>query len=321
MSSKTVLKRHTMPVILGAAALALAHLNIAAAAPKTTASYSNNTLTVYGQPASTVGVGEKYVFKPQVNRYSRKLRFSVTNKPSWLSFASSDGTLYGVPRGSNVGTYKNITISVTDGRRTATLAPFAITVTDTSTSPTPTPTPTNTPPTISGTPVTVINSGQTYSFKPSALDANGDPLNFSISGKPSWAAFNTATGALTGTPAYANAGTYSNIVISVSDGQATTSLSAFSLTVNQVASGRATVSWTPPITNTDGSALTNLAGYRVTYGTSASALTTTATVSNPSLSNTLIEDLAPGTWYFAVKAYTSTGTESEISTTVAKTIQ
>lgn len=316
MSSKTVLKRQTMPVILGAALIALAHLNVAAAR-KTTASYSSNTLTIYGEPASTAGVGEAYVFTPQVSRYSRKLRFSVTNKPSWLSFGSSDGKLYGVPRTSNVGTYTNISISVTDGRRTAKLAPFAITVTDTSTSPTPT----NTPPTISGTPVTAINSGQTYSFTPSAADANGDKLTFSISGKPSWAAFNTATGALTGTPAYENAGTYSNILISVSDGMATTSLPAFSLTVNQVAAGRATVSWAPPTTNTDGSALTNLAGYRVTYGTSASALTTTATVSNPSLSSTLIEDLAPGTWYFAVKAYTSTGTESAISATVSKTIQ
>ncbi len=166
-----------------------------------------------------------------------------------------------------------------------------------------------------------MNSGTAYSFTPSASDANGDKLSFSIAGKPSWAVFNASTGALSGTPAYANAGVYSNIVISVSDGKASTSLRAFSLTVNQVATGRATVSWTPPTTNTDGSSLTNLAGYRVTYGTSTAALNTVATVSNPSVSNTLIDNLAPGTWYFAVKAYTSTGTESSISTTVSKTVQ
>ncbi len=45
----------------------------------------------------------------------------------------------------------------------------------------------------------------------------------------------------------------------------------------------------------------------MTYGTSTAALTSTATVRNPSVSSTLIENLAPGTWYFAVKAYTSTG--------------
>jgi hypothetical protein len=169
--------------------------------------------------------------------------------------------------------------------------------------------------------VTSVNSGQTYSFAPSASDANSDPLSFTISGKPSWATFNAATGLLSGTPAYANAGTYSNIIISVSDGKATTSLRAFSLTVNQVATGRATVSWTPPTTNTDGTALTNLAGYRVTYGNSVSALNTTATISNPSVSTTQIDNLAPGTWYFAVKAYTSTGTESSVTSPVSKTIQ
>jgi hypothetical protein len=169
--------------------------------------------------------------------------------------------------------------------------------------------------------VTAVNSGQTYSFRPSASDANGDTLTFSIAGKPAWAGFSAATGVLSGTPAYADAGTYPNIVISVSDGKATTSLGAFTLTVNQVTNGRATVSWAPPTTNTDGSALTNLAGYRVTYGTSASALNSTETVSNPTVSSTLIENLAPGTWYFAVKAYTTTGSESAVSTTVSKTVQ
>jgi hypothetical protein len=166
-----------------------------------------------------------------------------------------------------------------------------------------------------------VNSGTAYNFTPSASDANGDKLTFSIAGKPAWAAFNAATGTLSGTPAYADAGVYSNIVIAVSDGKASTSLRAFSLTVNQVATGRATISWIPPTTNTDGSALTNLAGYHVSYGTSATALTTVSNVTNPSVSNTLIDNLAPGTWYFAVSAYTSTGVESAISTTVSKTIQ
>jgi hypothetical protein len=168
--------------------------------------------------------------------------------------------------------------------------------------------------------VTAINVGQTYSFKPTAADANGDALTYSIVGKPSWATFSTSTGTLSGTPAAANAGTYSNIVISVSDGQASVSLTAFNIAVNQVSTGRATISWTPPTTNTDGSALTNLAGYRVTYGTSATALTQVAQVPTAGVTNTMIENLTPGTWYFSVKAYTSTGTESSNSTLVSKTI-
>jgi len=35
-----------------------------------------------------------------------------------------------------------------------------------------------------------------------------------------------------------------------------------------------TIAWSAPTDNTDGSALTNLAGYNIYYGTSANAMTT-----------------------------------------------
>jgi hypothetical protein len=107
----------------------------------------------------------------------------------------------------------------------------------------------------------------------------------------------------------------------VSDGKARTSLRAFTLTVNQTANGRATITWTPPTANTDGSALTNLAGYIVMYGRSASELDNSEKVSNPSVSTALIENLTPGTWYFAVKAYTTSGAQSALSVTGSKTVQ
>lgn len=83
---------------------------------------------------------------------------------------------------------------------------------------------------------------------------------------------------------------------------------------------QATLSWTPPATNTDGSALTNLAGYRVSYGTSPTALTQTIQLATPGLSSYTISDLAPGTYYFAVRAYTSAGTESTNSNVGSKII-
>jgi hypothetical protein len=67
--------------------------------------------------------------------------------------------------------------------------------------------------------------------------------------------------------------------------------------------------------------LTNLAGYRIYYGTSAAALTQTVQVSNASVSAYVIESLAPATYYFAVKAYTTTGAESESSSVASKVIQ
>lgn len=84
--------------------------------------------------------------------------------------------------------------------------------------------------------------------------------------------------------------------------------------------GSATLSWTPPTQNSDGSALTTLAGYRVSYGASATELTQTVQVSNPGASNYTVNDLSPGTYYFTVRAYTSTGTESDQSNTVSKAV-
>ncbi|WP_308873955.1 putative Ig domain-containing protein [Thiothrix subterranea] len=87
-------------------------------------------------------------------------------------------------------------------------------------------------PTISGTPGTSVNVGSSYSFTPTANDADAsDILTFSITNKPTWATFDTATGQLSGTPVLADVGTTSGIIVSVSDGKQTVSLSAFALRV------------------------------------------------------------------------------------------
>jgi hypothetical protein len=165
-----------------------------------------------------------------------------------------------------------------------------------------------------------VNASSPYSFTPSAADADGDSLAFTIQNKPAWATFNTATGRLSGTPSVSDVGTYSNISISVSDGAATTALSPFAIAVTSVSNGRATLSWTAPTENTDGSSLSNLAGYRIRYGTSASALTQTIVINNASVTTYVVEDLAPSMWFFAVTAVTSSGTESTHSNVASKQI-
>src|SRR6185295_6218305 len=86
-----------------------------------------------------------------------------------------------------------------------------------------TPPTSNTPPTISGAPMTSVAAGTAYSFVPTATDAEGNALSFSVTGLPSWASFSTATGHLTGTPPAGTTGTFAGIVISVSDGSASAS--------------------------------------------------------------------------------------------------
>ncbi len=175
-------------------------------------------------------------------------------------------------------------------------------------------------PTISGSPLTTVMQNSAYSFTPTASDSNNDALTFSISGKPAWASFSTATGALTGTPGAGDVGTYSNIQISVSDGKASTALAMFSITVGATATGAATLSWTPPTTNTDGTALTNLAGYRIYWGTAQNSYANSKTLNGPGLSSAVIDQLTPATWYFVMTTLDSSGNESAYSNVASKTV-
>src|SRR5882724_2539585 len=89
---------------------------------------------------------------------------------------------------------------------------------------------------------------------------------------------------------------------------------------NDSASGVATLDWMPPTENSDGSVLTNLAGYTVYYGTSASNLTQSVKITNPGLSAYTLSNLSSGTWYFALTSYSSTGVESARSGVASTTI-
>ncbi|MDQ2639203.1 MAG: putative Ig domain-containing protein [Pseudomonadota bacterium] len=182
----------------------------------------------------------------------------------------------------------------------------------------------NSAPAISGTPSVSVVAGAHYGFQPVAVDADDDPLSFLISGKPDWATFAAGTGALSGTPTNAEAGTYANILITVSDGEATRTLGPFSITViaQPAATGTATLSWTAPAQYTDGTALPadQLAVYRIYHGTSSAALSEIAQVEAASAMSHTIERLAAGTHYFSVTAVTTTGVESAWSEIGSKTI-
>jgi hypothetical protein len=282
----------------------------------------NNAPVIGGSAASSVQAGQAYSFTPTASDADHDaLGFSIVNKPAWASFSASNGQLSGTPASAQAGSYSNIVITVSDGKTTASLASFSITVAGIVAA--------NHQPTISGTPATAVTVGGNYLFQPNASDVDqSDTLSFSIQNKPSWATFSTVTGRLSGTPAAGNIGNYSNIVITTNDGEtAPISLPAFSINVTQPASapstatGSATLSWTAPIEMTDGSALTNLAGYRVYYGASASALTNTVELANPGLTTYVIANLSAGTYYFAVKAYTTANVESDLSNVGSKTIE
>jgi hypothetical protein len=70
-----------------------------------------------------------------------------------------------------------------------------------------------------------------YAFTPDVQYQDGRKLRFTIRNKPAWASFGKKRGTLYGTPQNAQAGTYSNIIITVSDGHSSVDLPAFSITV------------------------------------------------------------------------------------------
>jgi hypothetical protein len=272
---------------------------------------ANRAPTITGTPATTATVGRSYTFQPVgSDPDGNALQYSIQNRPSWATFNTSTGRLSGTPSSADVGTSARITISVSDGVLTASLPSFTVQVSGAA----------NRPPEINGSPLLSITVLLPYSFQPSATDPDGDTLTFSIQNRPAWATFNTATGRLSGTPGLLDIATFSNIIVSVSDGQALVSLPAFNLSVLQAANGSATLNWTAPTTNTDGSALTNLGGYRIEYGRDQASLDQSVTVDNPGLTSYTVNNLSAGTWYFAVVAMNESGTSSDRSNIGSKTI-
>jgi hypothetical protein len=84
--------------------------------------------------------------------------------------------------------------------------------------------------------------------------------------------------------------------------------------------GAATLSWAAPDENTDGSALTNLAGYRIYYGTSADALDQVIDIPSVGITTYVVDDLVAGTYYFSIRAYNAVGAESALSNIVSDII-
>jgi fibronectin type III domain protein/putative Ig domain-containing protein len=185
-----------------------------------------------------------------------------------------------------------------------------------------------TPVALTGTPPTSVTAGQNYVFQPTVSAGTGT-VTFQIQGKPTWAAFNASTGALTGTPAVANEGTTTGITITGSNGSSSASIGPFAIAVNAPAAsppasppatGTATLSWTAPTENTDGSPLTNLAGYHIYYGTTSGQWTSTITIASATETSYVVTGLAPGTYYFTIVAFNTDEVDSTDSNIGSKTI-
>ncbi len=182
--------------------------------------------------ASTGGTVASYSIMP-----------AITNG---LSFNTTTGTISGTPDAVAPEIIYTITATNTGGSDTAMVA-ITVTAGDNNNP--------NVAPTISGNPATTVAQDQLYSFTPTGADVDaGATLVYTIENKPSWATFDAATGALTGTPTNADVGsTTSDIVITVSDGTLTAALPAFSIAVTNV-NDAPTITGNPATTVAEGNA-------------------------------------------------------------------
>jgi hypothetical protein len=273
-----------------------------------------NTLpTISGAPATSVMVQHAYAFQPSAADSDHdKLTFSIKNKPWWAAFSYSTGRLSGTPE--HTSTFGNISICVSDGTSRRCLPTFGLKVFAPSAFPV-----------ISGTPATAVTAGNAYSFKPTAHDPNGMRITFGIFDKPNWLNFNHTTGQLSGTPTAADVGKYAHIGVTASNGLHQAALPSFSITVNsggaQLPPGNVTISWTPPTENTNGTTLTNLAGYHLYYGTSQSSLNQKVNITNAGLASYVVSNLTSGKWYFSLTAVNSQGVESPRSAVLTTAVE
>ena len=175
---------------------------------------------------------------------------------------------------------------------------------------------------LSGTPPGTVVAGNAYVFLPT-VQTTGGTATLSATGLPSWATINSSTGEISGTPTSGDVGTTSTIAIIAVDGSATASLPAFRIDVTAPGAstvGSASLSWEAPTLNTNGTALTDLAGYHIYYGTSVGALNSFIDVPGAATTEYEISNLSSGTYYFIVVAYNSLGFESPGSNQASKTI-
>jgi ABC-type oligopeptide transport system substrate-binding subunit len=105
------------------------------------------------------------------------------------------------------------------------------------------------------------------------------------------------------------------------DGISSSSTPASSSQLPSASTGNATLSWSAPSENTNGSALTDLGGFKISYGTEPTQLTNWIALTNPGLLTYVLTELPIGTtYYFTVSAVTTAGVESAPSHTVSTTI-
>jgi hypothetical protein len=89
----------------------------------------DSTPQIGGTPLIAAVAGQPYSFQPTASDADGdKLTFAISSTPSWASFDSATGHLWGTPQASDIGAHSDIVISVSDGTHTQALPQISLTV-------------------------------------------------------------------------------------------------------------------------------------------------------------------------------------------------
>jgi len=107
------------------------------------------------------------------------------------------------------------------------------------------------------------------------------------------------------------------ITITAADSAGATASETVVIKRESETAGSVTLNWEPPTTREDGTPLTDLAGYYIHYGRMSETYDYEIKIENPGVVTYVVENLASGTWYFALSAYDSAGLESNFSNEIS----
>lgn len=84
---------------------------------------------ISGNPSTSITAGKVYSFIPNsTDANSDILTYTITNRPAWTNFNTTNGQLSGTPTAGDEAVYNNILITVSDGAVTVSLPEFSINV-------------------------------------------------------------------------------------------------------------------------------------------------------------------------------------------------
>jgi RHS repeat-associated protein len=195
-----------------------------------TADPSTNHPPVFsGTPPAVGAVNNLYEYAPTVtDPDGDTLAFSLATAPAGMAIDPVSGTILWTPTAAEVGP-QAVTIVASDGRGGVTPLSFTVTVGTT---------PLNHPPIFVTTPVAMALAGAPYTYTAQALDPDGDPLTYFLTAAPAGMAIDPVSGAITWSPAAADAGDHS-VTVRVKDGRGGFDMQTYTVTVGTGASGGA----------------------------------------------------------------------------------